>query len=213
MSAYISETDARIFREGIAAAKAYRWTKVEQATSKINDPVAKDILRWVQATNNKNVSIDTLEYVHRNLSDWPRMSRVGAESERRMFNENWGPNRVLSWFSGDSEPISGEGRAALAGAHYATQNPTQGDAYLRLAWRESRLTRDGQKKLYRLYKNKLTKEDHAARADHLIWSGYRHYDKAQALLQFMSKTDRALMNARMKINRNASGMNLSLIHI
>lgn len=210
MSAYMSETDARQFRKGLSAAKAYRWTQVDEITRKLNDPVAKDVLRWLQATNNKNVSIDTLEYVHRNLSDWPRMSRVGAESERRMFNDNWPTDRVINWFAGPSEPITGEGRAALAKAYYARNDLINGDEYLRLSWRESRLTRDGQKKVFKLYSGKLSKDDHAARADHLIWSGHRHYEKARALLPHMSKTDRALIDARMKINRNSSGMNSAI---
>jgi len=72
------------------------------------------------------------------------------------------------------------------------------------------LTRDGQRKIYGLYKDKLTQDDHAARADHLIWSGYRHYDKARALLSLMGREDRAVMNARMKLNRNASGMDAAI---
>lgn len=210
MSAYMSESDAQIFRKGLSAAKASRWSNVERATARINDPVAKDILRWVQATNDKNVSINTLEYVHQNLNDWPRMVRVSAEAERRMFDENWPSNRVFAWFTGRVEPVSGEGRAALARAYYAKGDQANGDKYLRLAWTESRLTRDRQKTLFRLYKNKFTKDDHAARADHLIWSGYRHYDKARALLQHMGKTDRALMRARMTLNRNSSGMDAAL---
>ncbi len=210
MSAYMSEPDARIFRKGISAAKDGRWAEVENTAARINDPVAKDILRWVQATNDRNAPINTLEYVHKSLDTWPRMVRVRAEAERRMFDEAWTSARVFRWFSGRSEPVSGEGRAALARAYYAKGDVANGDKYLKLAWNESRLTRDRQKTLFRLYKNKLTKEDHAARADHLIWSGYRHYDKARALLQHMGKTDRALMRARMTLNRNSSGMDAAL---
>lgn len=210
MSAYMSESDARIFRKGLSAANDSRWSEVERAAARINDPVGKDILRWIQATNDRNVPINTLEYVHKSLSDWPRMVRVSAEAERRMFDESWTSKRVFAWFTGRTEPVSGEGRAALARAYYAKGDTENGDKYLRLAWNESRLTRDGQRTLFRLYKNRLTKEDHAARADHLIWSGYRHYDKARALLQHMGKTDRALMRARMTLNRNSSGMDAAL---
>lgn len=210
MSAYMSEADARIFRQGLKAANEKRWSAVEQSAAKLNAPVAKDILRWAQATNDRNAPLSTLAYVNQNLSDWPRMVRVSAEAERRMFDENWSSQRVFNWFRGEKEPVSGEGRAALARAYYAKGDSLNGDKYLRLAWRESRLTRDRQKTLFRLYKNKLTKEDHAARADHLIWSGYRHYDKARALLQHMGRTDRALMKARMTLSRNASGMDAAV---
>lgn len=210
MSAYMSEADARQLRKGLSATKARRWSEVERTINRLNDPVAKDTLRWIQATNDKNVSINTLEYVHKSLSDWPRMVRVRAEAERRMFDKSWTSKRVFDWFTGRVEPVSGEGRAALARAYYAKGDQANGDKYLRLAWRESRLTRDRQKTLFRLYSKRLTKDDHAARADHLIWSGYRHYDSARALLQHMGRTDRALMKARMTLNRNSSGMDAAV---
>ena len=210
MSSFMSEADAKQFRKGISAAKARRWIEVERAISRLNDPVAKDTLRWIQATNDKNVSISNLEYVHKSLSDWPRMVRVRAEAERRMFDKSWTSKRVFDWFTGQVEPVSGEGRAALARAYFAKGDQANGDKYLRLAWRESRLTRDRQKTLFGLYRKRLTEDDHAARADHLIWSGYRHYDKARALLQHMSREDRALMNARMTLNRNSSGMDAAV---
>ena len=112
---------------------------------------------------------------------------------------------VLTWFSG-REPVSGEGRAALARANYNVGNTSEGDRWLRLAWRESKLTRDRQKKLFSSYKNRLRPEDHAARADHLIWEGRAHFSKAQGLLSLMPSSQRALMDARMRVAGNRSGM-------
>ena len=210
MSSFLSETDARLFRKGLSASNDRKWSEVERIVARLDDPIAKDTLRWLQATNDRKAPTATLEYVHKSLNDWPRMVRVSAEAERRMLDESWTSRDVFNWFTGRVEPVSGEGRAALARAYFAKGDQLNGDKYLRLAWRESRLTRDRQKTLFRLYKDRLTKEDHAARADHLIWSGYRHYDKARALLQHMGKTDRSLMKARMALSRNSSGMDSAL---
>ncbi len=209
MSAFLSESDAKIFRKGLSASKAQRWTDLNKATLSVSDPVAKDTLRWLRATRDRNAPIDTLTYVHKNMTDWPRMTTVRAEAERRMYDKNWTTQQVFNWFVG-TEPVSGEGRAALAHAYFDRGDDVSGEKYMRLAWRESKLTRDRQKKMFAQNRKKLTKSDHAARADHLIWSGSRHYDKARALLSHMSKDDRAVMNARMKLNRNASGMDAAL---
>lgn len=210
MSAFMGESDAKTFRKGLSAAKSRKWTNVGQTIKQVNDPVAKDILRWIRATADRNAPLETLDYVHHSLSDWPRMTTVRAEAERRMFDESWTSQKVFEWFVGRTEPVSGEGRAALARAYYAKGDQANGDKYLRLSWRESRLNRDRQKKIFKLYRNRLTKDDHAARADHLIWLGHRHYEKARALLPHMSRTDKSVMNARMKLNRNASGMDAAL---
>ena len=205
LSEFLLEEDAVLLRKALASADRRHWSGVESSMAKINDPVAKDLLRWIRATRDRRAPTETLEYVHKNLSDWPRLTTVRSLAEKRMFDENWSSRKVMSWF-GTEEPVSGEGRAKLAEAHYALGNTDLGDKYLKLAWRESRLTRDGQKKVFGKYRDKLTKEDNAARADHLIWLGYSHYTKAYALLPHMGKNDRALMNARMKLNRNAAGM-------
>jgi len=210
MSAYMSEADARLFRKSLSNAKLGRWADVGRAIGQINDPVAKDVLRWLRAANDRNAPTETLKYVHQSLSDWPRMTTIRAKAEKRMFDEAWSSQRVFDWFTGQTEPVSGEGRAALARAYYAQGDDANGGKYLRLAWRESRLTRDRQKKIFGLYRDKLTKEDHAARADHLIWLGYRYFDSARALLPHMSRSDRALKNARLKLNRNASGINSAI---
>ena len=209
LSSFLIESDATLLRKGLSAASRRHWSEVERVRAQINDPVAKDLLRWVQATKDKNVPTETLEYVHKNMSDWPRLTTVRSVAEKRMFDKKWSSRKTMAWF-GPTEPVSGEGRAKLAEAHYDLGNTDLGDQYLRLAWRESRLTRDGQKTVFGKYRNKLTKEDHAARADHLIWLGSSHYSKANALLQHMGKNDRALMNARMKLNRNASGMDAAI---
>ena len=210
MSAFMSETDARLFRKGLSDVKARRWTNVSRLISQINDPTAKDILRWARAANDRNAPVETLMYVHKNLADWPRMTTVRAEAERRMFDENWSSARVFDWFLGETEPVAGEGRAALARAYYSKGDQLNGDKYLKLAWRESRLNRDRQKKIFGAYRDKLTKDDHAARADHLLWLGYRYHDSARALLSHMDRSDRALIDARMKLNRNSSGINSAI---
>jgi len=209
LSAYISEKDAQLLRLGLSEAKRGRWNNVSAARLKIDDPVAKDILRWVRATRDRRAPMSELEYVHESLSNWPRLTAVRAESERRIFDERWSSARVINWFS-TSEPVSGEGRAALARAHFAQGNETEGDKWLKLAWRESKLSRDRQKTIFGQYKSRLAKDDHAARADHLIWLGTSHYGKARALLPHMSKNDAALKNARMKLHQNASGMDAAI---
>ncbi|MEP1231356.1 MAG: lytic transglycosylase domain-containing protein [Litorimonas sp.] len=209
LSNYISEADAKLFRKGLRNVKAGSWKSVDRDIQKINDPTAKDILRWLRASRDRNASTEELKYVIENLSDWPRMTRIQSKAETRMFDTPLSANDTVIFFAG-RDPISGEGRAALARAHYDLGDTSSGDKWLRLAWRESKLTRDRQKKLFSKYRKRLNQDDHAARADHLIWQGRAHYDKANALLTHMGREDRALMTARLKLAQNASGMDAAL---
>jgi len=106
LSSYISETDAQLFRKGLRSAKAYRWSDIEKTITQINDPVAKDTLRWIRAANDRNAPDETLSYVHHSLGNWPRMTTVRAKAEKRIFEKNWPARRVLDWFVGQWRQIS-----------------------------------------------------------------------------------------------------------
>ena len=208
-SEFLSDKDAKRFREGLRAAKRGRWGEVKSAIKKLDDPTASDVLRWLRAARDPHVPFKDITYVAQQMPDWPRMTGIQAKAEGMMFDDPLKSRKTIAWFMG-KEPVSGEGRAALARAHYQQGNKESGDLWLKSAWRDSKLTRSRQQELFGRYKSKLTKEDHAVRADHLIWQGRRHHAKAQALLPHMGKDQRRLMNARIRVASNRSGMDAAI---
>ena len=213
LSNYLTESDARLFRKGLKSVDKRHWRDLQRDTDKIQDPVARDVLIWFRAVRDPRPPMDIMEYVTHNLGDYPRMTQVMAKAEARIFENIYdgkmSPSETLAWFD-QFDPVSGEGRAALARAHYKLGNKNSGDIWLRKAWRESKLTRDRQRTVFGKYKSRLTAEDHAARADHLIWQGRSHYAKANALLPHMNRADRALMTVRLKLAQNSSGMDAAI---
>ena len=208
-SEFLSDKDAKRFRQGLRAAKRGRWSEVRSAIKKLDDPTASDVLRWVRSARDPHVPFKDITYVAQQMPDWPRMTGIQAKAEGMMFDDPLKSRKTIAWFMG-KEPVSGEGRAALARAHYQQGNKENGDLWLKSAWRDSKLTRSRQQELFGRYKSKLTKEDHAVRADHLIWQGRRHHAKAQALLPHMGKDQRRLMNARIQVASNRSGMDAAI---
>jgi len=208
-SQFLSDKDAARFRLGLRHAKRGQWSNVRNDIKKLDDPVAKDVLRWIRAARDPQVPFKDISYVVQDLSDWPRMTSIQAKAEGIMFDRPLSARKTVQWFAG-KEPIAGEGRAALARAHYKLGNKDSGDLWLKSAWRESKLTRRRQQDLFKEFRGKLTKDDHAARADHLIWQGRGHHSKAEALLPHMGKRDRALMNARIRVASNRSGMDAAI---
>ncbi|MGB6230178.1 MAG: transglycosylase SLT domain-containing protein [Litorimonas sp.] len=202
LSQYLSQQDALLLRRGLSAAQDEDWSDLVAAKTALSDPVARDILHWIRSARDPNVPTGWLDYAVRNLQGWPQGVTIAAKAEREMFDDPRPPSETLSWFA-SREPVSGEGRAALARAHYRLGDAVKGDEWLKKAWRESRLTRDRQRDLFGEYRARLTEADHAARADHLIWLGRSHFAKAEALLPHMSASDRAVMTARMRLSRNS----------
>ncbi len=197
-------SDAKLFRNALAAADRRSWSEASRLASSIKDNTAKDIILWRRAVVGSATIGELTELVH-NHPDWPSMVTIRSKAEKIMFDAPLGARETVDWFRG-TDPVSGEGRAALARAHYALGDDISGDKWLKFAWRESRLTRDRQRKLFAEFKSRLTPEDHAARADYLIWQGTRYYSSAEALLTLMPTDDRKLMNARIRLGANRSGI-------
>ena len=208
-SQFLSDKDAERFRKGVRAARRGHWSELKNITRSLNDPVATETLRWIHASRNSRASFEDLSHVVQNLSNWPRMTSIQSKAENMLFDNPLSAQRTIAWFGG-KEPVSGEGRAALARAYYQLGDQVSGDQWLRLAWRESKLTRKRQQEIFKHYRNKLTKADHAARADHLIWLGRTHHSKAEALLPHMDLANRRLMNARIRTASNRSGMDAAI---
>ena len=204
-SNYLSKSEAKLFRSGLNAIERRRWTELSSIKSKTSDPSVRDFYTWARAFRDRNAPLSDLSYVAHNLSDWPRMTTIRSRAEAKLFDKPLSASETISWFR-DNDPVSGEGRAALARAYFNQGNEVEGDRWLKLAWREAKLTRDRQKSIYGKYKHRLTREDNAARADYLIWQGRGHYSKAQALLSLMNKDDAAVMRARMYVGGNWRGM-------
>lgn len=209
LSQHLNDSDARDLRKAIAASKRGSWSEFQRLHDRVRDPLAKDLLTWIRATKDHNAPQAILTKAAHNLSDWPRQTTIRAKAEANLFDRPPSARQVVAWFK-DQDPVSGEGRAALARAHYALGNNEIADMWLRSAWRESKLTRDRQKTVFREFKSKLTRDDHAMRADHLIWNGRRHFTKAQALLPLMASDERKLMNARLRVGANRSGMDAAV---
>ena len=209
VSVLLSKRDASNLRQGMRSADFGDWEIVKRHMRRIDDPTAKKILLWRQALSDPNASFDVLTKVIHEQSNWPRMVSIRAKAEGKLFDHPMGANDTIQWFLGE-RPVSGEGRAAMARAYYALGQDDIGYEWLKLAWRESKLTRDRQRRIFKKFKTKLTKQDNAARADYLIWLGRRHFSKAQGLMSLMGRTDAALMDARMRVAANRHGMDRAI---
>lgn len=208
-SKYLSTSDFKNLKSGLQAARKRQWSRVDRSHAAISDPIARDLLIWARVERDKNAPFASKTYVAQQLSDWPMRTKIMARAEANLFDKPISAQRTIDWFMGQ-EPVSGEGRAALARAYYAQRDDSNGDKWLKLAWRESRLTRARQQKLFSQFKTKLSPADHYARADHLIWQGRSHHASALALTPYMSREHRALVTARIKLAGNGSGVDAAV---
>jgi len=94
-SSLLSNADAALFERGVKYAKRRDWKRMKDVQAKLSNPVAKDTLRWLQATRDPNISLVDLTYVIHNLSDWPRMTSLRAKAEGKLLDLPMGVEDVV----------------------------------------------------------------------------------------------------------------------
>ena len=193
------------FKRALTAGIDRDWTTHARMQARVTDSLAQNVLAWQRAAYDSNAPFEQVTHVVRNLGDWPRMITIQAKGERELLERGAPAREVDEWF-GDREPVSGEGRIVLGRALIARGERQRGEDYIRKGWREARLTRDVQRDVFRTHRDLLNADDHAARVDHLIWLGTRHFDKARALLPHMPAGERALADARMTLAQRRPGV-------
>ncbi|WP_371398007.1 transglycosylase SLT domain-containing protein [Fretibacter rubidus] len=209
LSKILSDADAKLFRKATSDARRGQWSSVMAARRSLSNSAAKDALLWLRAARDPNAPLSDLTYAVHNLTDWPRMTTIRSKAEKKLLSNPVGITSIAEWFRG-YDPVSGEGRIALAQDYFRQGNDDLAKKWLKLGWREARLTRDLQRSVFKTYGKHLTPQDHAARADYLVWQGRRYFDSAQGLLSLMPRNDAKLIAARMALRQNSRAMNAAV---
>ncbi len=202
-SQLLSQNDFARLREGLAAADSRRWSRVVTLESQITDVTARRILTWRRATSDPTISYGELQRARQDFLGWPDYAQILGVAEERLADARLRSDDVIAWF-GDNEPVSGAGRIALAEAHLSAGRTEEGTAMLREAWRNYRFDTDLQDRIVASHGQRLTREDHEARVDYLLWVGHR--SAARRLFPHISSGHRALADARIRLATRSRGV-------
>lgn len=139
-------------------AKAVRWLVL---TSRDSDPSFKEARAFLEQN-----------------PLWPRQKALRAAVERSM---PWSlPDaEILEWFA-QRPPVSVEGAMKLAGALVRAGQREEAIALIRETWREGDFDREQEKNFHKRYRKHLTRQDHIARLDNLLWRRGTHIARRQA---------------------------------
>ncbi len=202
-SEILSDIDFASFRRAMAAADDDEWDFVREARYQIEDPVARDLLLWRIAVSDARAPFSDLHLALDTLQDWPRQFSIQREAEWKIEESGFSPALIVDWFS-TREPVTGEGRVALGRALIALGRIEEGEDQIRRAWRTQRMRLSFQSEVLSRHGGFLTREDHGARVDYLLWAGQR--TAASRLLPQLSAGERRLADARIRLAARRGGV-------
>jgi soluble lytic murein transglycosylase len=203
----LSATDKAKFREAFRWAARGNWIMATRHARRAKAPLLRKVLRWSELSRQGNNASFTeiVAFISAN-PEWPYLQRLERRAEEAI-DENTPGETALRWLS-SHPPVTGNGMSALGKALIADGRNTEGEALLRRAWIEGTFNRRSSRLFLKQYGKFITKDDHWARLDNLLWQG-RHRG-AQSMMRRVSPERRALALARIRLRRSHGGVDWAI---
>lgn len=140
------------------------------ASYALPDPLDAKIIKWLVAVyKHKQVPPARLDEISRELADWPGQRLLRIRFEQALASQKPDPDEIVAAF-GDARPVTDDGTLMLARAALAVGKKSKAAALIRRRWREERLKDEFEKKIRKEFSSLLTKADHKARMDRMLYS-------------------------------------------
>ncbi|TCU11087.1 transglycosylase SLT domain-containing protein [Rhizobium sullae] len=131
----------------------------------------RHILTWAIAVSGiKGVPSYEIAGAAQELKGWPGLSKLRANSERALYDENPDPAAVLAAF-GDTAPETTPGAMILSRALVSAGKQAQAAKYIRKVWRSEALDKETEDKILTEFSALLGAADHKARMEYLMYRG------------------------------------------
>ncbi len=191
----VSDSERMRLRDGLAAAESRDWTGLMTLRDGATDPLVRRMLQWRLATaSDAPLYFSDLRNALNDLQGWPGRTNMRARAEQAILDTRLSAEERIGFLRQDGGPVSGDGRVALAVALKDSGQRSEAIEIARAAWREDTLTSNAEARALAEFSQNFTREDHAARADILLWRGRR--SEARQLMSQLSPADRSVVTAR-----------------
>ncbi|MBL4619212.1 MAG: lytic transglycosylase domain-containing protein [Marinicaulis sp.] len=190
---YLSQSDHDVLEDIADALKKKRFSDARMKGGRLSDPIARSLGDWLyfMAEDPKVNFISADAFLDRH-GDWPAITRIQAFVEGRIPS-NAPTGAVLAFFE-SRDPVTGNGKVQLARALFANGDEEAGNIHLRDAWVNNNFTTSKERAVLSSFGKRLTKEDHAARVDRLLWG--RQVTNARRVFSHLSAHERKKAQAR-----------------
>lgn len=194
--AYLETDDLSRLKDVRSSLGRRDYARAKSMIAAMGDPTARSLAEWYYfEAEDPLVSIEATDRFLDAHPDWPSQGKIQGHAEERML---WttSPQAILDFFD-TRDPITGEGKLQLARAQFAVGARDAGMAHLRDAWINHNFKLPDEQRLLANYGARLTDDDHAARADRLLWA--REVTNAKRVFSRLSAIERNRAEARVAL--------------
>jgi soluble lytic murein transglycosylase len=163
----LSASDAANLKEAFRA--SFKRDAAAAATAKITDPAARKLATWYEyMSGGLDAPAEAIDRFRLANPEWPGQAALREQAEKALFLTDASAPQIKAFF-GDSPPLTGAGKAALATAYLKDGNQPAAHALIVSAWRDYQLNAAVAQKILARFSTMLNAEDHQARIDRLLY--------------------------------------------
>ena len=198
----LTPVDFANFRLAVEAARRGDVNGARAALAQIEDRAARKTATWLLVDlNGESLSFQEVDRARRELMAWPRPARRQAAAEKLIETSGKSPREIIGWFDGQ-EPTTVQGGIAMATAYRQTGRPERAAELVKSWWRTKSFDAATQRSMLARFGDVLTADDHAARADLLLYG--TQVAAAQDMLPFLTPEAQQAAQARTALRTNAA---------
>lgn len=193
----LSKSDKSKLKAAVVAISKQRYDAALATKKRIEDAAARKFIEWLYVSLRRSrASAEQVEAFRKENPLWPGQRRLRRRAEGALLSKSVSPDSILAFFK-EKGPVTGAGKAALAGAYLKTGDEGQAERLIVSAWREHLLDKATQKLILKRFADLLTPEDHKARIDKLLYQGRRNLiAPALRIAALLDKKEEAKVKAR-----------------
>ena len=203
LAATLTESDRRFYHKAFAAADRGEWSTAHVLAAKAKEKLPANVLRWMHMTRGDPAHRfgDIAGFIAQNPG-WPSQGTLRRNAERAM--DDAVPDRqILDWFAANP-PSTTDGRLRLIEALLSSGQTPAAAKLIRETWRSDTMGRTQERRFRRKYRRHLTKSDHAARLDNLLWDG--RLSQARRVIPLVDPALQKLAMARIALRASRGGV-------
>lgn len=161
--------------------------------------LARNVVDWqLCRSGSQYVSSAFITRFVAHAGDWPDGALLRRRAEEAMLREKPSASAVIAAF-GNSRPQSVDGAIVLARALVAKGQTSKAKRIIAPVWREERLSRQDQARILKEFGRLLSRADHKARADVMLYN--ERTRDALTAAKYLTSGERALVEARVAVIR------------
>tara|TARA_R110002072_G_scaffold25147_2_gene84573 strand:- start:593 stop:2569 length:1977 start_codon:yes stop_codon:yes gene_type:complete len=199
----LSKTEAKIYSAAIADAGKGNWASAYRRAGKIHGKLPVKVIRWLELSQRGNKrDFDTISRFVVENDDWPRRGTLRRRAEE-VLDRSVSPRKIVRWFDA-YPPLTTDGQIRLIEAVIAGGRTKKARELIRETWISANFGRVQERKFRQNYRKFLTKADHVARLDRLLWDGKS--GRARRMIPLVDDATQKLAMARLSLRAFRGGV-------